>query len=333
MKQGSFTERALAVLLLIVSVFLVGCGQLEIEERAFPLALAVKPAKEEGLYEFSFFFEEAGTEGGGLYHMEDAVVKAAGYPQAFTHFGREQAAQLDDSHMQVVLLAQELLEDRAFLESFYGYFMKDDHFSWNTMVYLTDDDSAKPADLKEKTGGRLGTYLRDMAQSDEQERTAAVPTLGDLYKEWNNRARVLLIPILGESALPTVTRYRLLLQGEPGEVIGMDTARLLQLLDGRLKKFELQLPDGSVARMEGIRLKRERIGGRGDDERWRVTVCMECMPLNRVMLSGQARRALMEESGQLLREQLAQVQRWAPITGSRGQLVLPEYELKMSWVE
>lgn len=333
MKQGTFGERVLAVLLLIVSIFLVGCGQLEIEDRAFPLALSVQPAKEEGLYEFSFFFEETGTEGAGLYHWEDAVVKASGYPEAFTLFGREQAAQLDDSHMKVVLLDQKLLSDRAFLESFYGYFMKDDHFSWNTMVYLLDDESAKPEEVKTRTGGRLGTYLRDMAESDEQERTAAVPTLGDLYKEWNNRTEVLLLPILGGSALPSVTRYRLLVQSEPGEEVTMDTARLLQLLDGRLKKFQLELSDGTVVGMEGIHLKRERIGGRGENEQWRVTVSMECAPLNRVALSAQERRSLMDESRQLLEERLAQVQAFAPTVGSQGQLVVPEYEIKMNWVE
>ncbi len=333
MKQGTFGERALAVLLLIVSIFLVGCGQLEIEERAFPLALSVKPSEETGMYDFSFFFEEVNTDGSSLYHREDAVVKAAGYSQAFTLFGREQAAQLDDSHMKVVLLDERLLWNRAFLESFYGYFMKDDHFSWNTMVYLLNDQSAKPEKLKERTGGRLGTYLRDMAESDEQERTAAVPTLGDLYKEWNNHAEVLLLPILGESELPSVTRYRLLIQSEPGEEITMDAARLLQLLDGRLKKFQLQLTDGTVIGIDGIHLRRERVSGTGEAERWRVTVSMECAPENRVELSAAERRRLMDESGQLLKEQLADVQMWAPITGSAGRLVEPEYEIRMNWVE
>ena len=96
--------RIFAGLLALLSVLLTGCGQMEIEDRAFPLALAVTPADQEGLYDFSFFFEEMDTEGSSLYHKEDAVVTAAGYPQAFTLFGRTQPAGLDDSHMQVILL-------------------------------------------------------------------------------------------------------------------------------------------------------------------------------------------------------------------------------------
>lgn len=332
MRREAFARRASVALLFSLSVLLTGCGQLEIEDRAFPLALSVKPG-DDGLYEFSFFFEEVDTDGGGLYHMEDAVVKAAGYPQAFTLFGREQAAQLDDSHMKVVLLAQELLDDRAFLESFYGYFMKEDHFSWNTMVYLLDDESTEPGEMKEKTGGRLGTYLRNMAESDEQERTAAVPTLGELYKEWNNHTKVLLLPVLGESALPSVTHYRLLVQGEPGGEVSMDTARLLQLLDGRLKKFQMQLSDGTVVGMEGIHRKRERLGGRVTDEKWRVTLSMECTLQNRAGLSEKERIRLKNESGRLLRQKLSGIQMWVPVTGSEGQLVVPAYQIRMNWVE
>lgn len=333
MKLGVFGERCLAVLLLILSVFMVGCGQLEIEDRAFPLALAVSPAEEEGLYDFSFFFEEADSDGKGLYHREDACVRAAGYPQAFTIFGREQAAQLDDSHMKVVLLSEELLSDETFLDSFYNYFMKEDHFSWNTMVYLMDANSGKPEKLKEGTGGRLGTYLSDMAESDEQEKTASVPTLGDLYKEWNNHAKVLLLPVLGEGELPQVSHYRLLVQGEAGDEITVDAARLLQLLSGDLKKFQLQLSDGTVVGMEEIHLRRELLSGQGEEERWQVTLCMECEAENQVVLSDAARRRLMQESESLLRERIEQVREWAPVTGSNGSLVLPDYEIKLSWTE
>lgn len=333
MKLGAFGERCLAVLLLILSAFMVGCGQLEIEDRAFPLALAISPADEEGLYEFSFFFEEVDASGEGMYHREDAVVTASGYPQAFTVFGREQAAQLDDSHMKTVLLSEELLDDEAFLGSFYHYFMKEDHFSWNTMVYLTDEHSAEPKKLKESTGGRLGTYLCDMAESDEQEKTASVPTLGDLYKEWNNHARVLLLPVLGTSGLPTVSHYRLLVQGEMGDAITVDAARLLQLLGGKLKKLQLELSDGTIVGMEEIHLKRELLSRRGEAERWQVTLCMECETENQVGLSDAAQRRLMAESESLLRERLDQVQTWAPITGADGSLLIPDYEIKLSWVE
>ena len=317
-------------LLLLLAVFLTGCGQLEIEDRAFPLALAVTASEQEGLYDFSFFFEEMDTEGSSLYHKEDAVVTAAGYPQAFTLFGRTQPAGLDDSHMQVILLSEKLLDDDEFLESFYQYFMKENHFSWNTMVYLLDEHSIAPEDLKESTGGRIGTYLRDMAQSDEQEKTAGVPTLGDLYMEWNNHEKILLLPVLADNAPPSVDHYRMLVQDVPGESLTVDEACLLQFLRGDLEKMQLELADGTIVSLEDINERRTYVPAY---EIWQVTISMECEIENRVNTSEAERDRIMRESERVLREQIECVEQWAKATAADGQLVAPEYQIKMSWTE
>lgn len=322
--------RIICWLLVGLTAFLTGCSQLQIEDRAFPLALAITPAKQSGCYEFSFFFEEMDTGGSSLYHKEDAVVTAGGYPQAYTLFGRTQPAGLDDSHMQVLLLSEELLEDEEFLGSFYPYFLKEHHFSWNTMVYLLDKGSIAPEDLKESTGGRTGTYLRDMAQSDEQEKTAGVPTLGDLYMEWNNRESILLLPVLAESAPPAVDHYRLLVQGTPGSTLDVDEARLLQLLRGNLKKLQLELSDKTVVSLQSIRTSRNRDK---TSDRWQVTVQAECKAENRGKLSAVEREKLRRESERVLREQMKRVERWAPVRDANGQLVASEYEIKLTWME
>ena len=322
--------RIFAGLLAFLSVLLTGCGQMEIEDRAFPLALAVTPADQEGLYDFSFFFEEMDTEGSSLYHKEDALVTAAGYPQAFTLFGRTQPAGLDDSHMQVILLSEKLLNDDEFQESFYPYFMKEHHFSWNTMVYLLDEHSIAPEDLKESTGGRTGTYLRDMAQSDEQEKTAGVPTLGDLYMEWNNHEKILLLPVLAGGAPPSVDHYRMLVQGTTGESLAVDEARLLQFLRGDLEKMQLELEDGTIISLENINERRTYVPAY---EIWQVTISMECEIENRVKTSATERDRIMRESDRVLREQIKRVEQWAPVTAADGQPVSPEYQIKMFWTE
>lgn len=329
MRAGNRQMPLTACVLLLV-VFLTGCGQLEIEDRAFPLALAITPAQQEGLYDFSFFFEEMDMEGSSLYHKEDAVVTASGYPQAYTLFGRVQAAGLDDSHMQVILLSEELLRDEEFLESFYQYFMKEHHFSWNTMVYLLDAHSVAPEDLKESTGGRTGTYLRHMAQSDEQEKTAGVPTLGDLYMEWNNREKILLLPVLADSAPPSVDHYRMLVQGTPGETLTVDEARLLQFLRGDLKNMQLELSDGTIVCLENIRQNRTYVPAY---EIWQVTLRASCETQNRVALSASERGQIMRRSERLLREQLERVEQWAPVTDANEQLVVPEYQINLTWME
>lgn len=330
MRAGKNRVCALAGFLVILTGLLTGCGQLQIEDRAFPTALLIAPAQKNGMYEFSFFFEEMDTEGSSLYHKEDAVVTAAGYPQAFTLFGCTQAAGLDDSHMQVILLSEQLLDDVPFLESFYGCFQKEHHFSWNTMVYLTDEHSIAPEDLKESTGGRTGTYLRDMAQSDEQEKTASVPTLGDLYKEWNNREKILLLPVLADSRLPAVDHYRMLVRGEQGETLSVDEARLLQLLRGELKKMQLELTNGVVVGLENVRIRRTYVPAYDIRQ---VTLQAECKVENRVRLSETEREKIASESERVLWEQLQGVAQWAPVKDAQGELVLPEYQMNFTWME
>lgn len=330
MRMGKKQTYIFTGLLMLLSVCLTGCGQLEIEDRAFPLALAVTPAEQSGQYQFSFFFEETDTEGSSLYHKEDACVTAAGYPQAFTLFGRAQPAGLDDSHMQVILLSEKLLGDESFLQSFYEYFMNDHHFSWNTMVYLLDEHSIAPEDLKKSTGGRTGTYLRDMAQSDEQEKTAGVPTLGDLYKEWNNHEKILLLPVLADHAPPAVDHYRMLVKGAPGETLSADDARLLRFMNGDLKKMQLELSDGAVVALENIRTRRTYVPAY---DIWQVTIGAQCEVQNRVKLSAAERDRIMRESERLLQEQMGRVEQWAPIVDAHGQLVSPEYRTKLTWTE
>ena len=316
-----------SALLMMILGLLTGCGQLEIEDRAFPLALAITPAKTDGYYEFQFLFEEMDTEGSSLYHKEDAVVTATGYPQAFTMFGRVQAAGLDDSHMQVILLSEKLLDDESFLESFYGYFQKEHHFSWNTMVYLLDEDSVSPEDLRESTDNRTGTYLREMAQSDEQEKTAGVPTLGDLYKEWNNHETILLFPVLSGSTPPSVDHYRMLVQGKAGDTLSMDEARLLQFLRGDLKSMQLELSDGTIL---GISHIRRCCTSTDSDSGKKVTIRAACEVQNRVGLSEAAREQSIRAATRILNEKTELVREWAFVKDATGQPVLPEYEILLS---
>lgn len=320
----------MAGILCAIGIGLTGCGQLEIEERSFPLALAIEPGASDGSYDFTFFFEEMESAGSSLYHKENVRVTAGGYPQAYTTFGRTQAAQPDDSHMQVILLSEELLDEQEFLGFFYSYAMKEHHFSWNTMVYLTVADEKLAAELAEHTGDRPGSYLRDMAQSDEQEKTSGVPTLGDLYMECQNREKILLLPVLGGELPLHVDHYRLLVRGQARGSVDPDTARLIQLLQGKLKKMQLELADGTIMELNGIRSGREYVPQSG---RWLVTIRMEAVAQNRLQLSEMERERLREESLELLKKRLSPLLQWASVKDADGQLVQPRYVLDLQVLE
>jgi hypothetical protein len=178
------------------------CGSLEIEERAFPLALWIEPCGQEGLYEFSFFFEE--DTGEGEYVGEHMSLKADNYKSAYELFAQKEPYELDDTHMQAILLGEKIMKDDGFLCDFLETFQTEQHFAWNTVLYLASD-ALETAKLVEATDGRPGSYLKDMAEHDSKAgRTSH--TIGDLFVEWNNREGNLQLAVLGADA-PSVEKY------------------------------------------------------------------------------------------------------------------------------
>lgn len=320
----------MAGVLIAALLCLTGCGQLEIEERSFPLALAVTPAETQGSYDFTFFFEEMESAGSSLYHKDNVTVTASGYAQAYTKFGRMQPASPDDSHMQVILMSEELLQEQAFLDSFYNYAMKQHHFSWNTMVYLMENDTLEEEKLADHTGEHPGSYFMAMARSDEQEKTAGVPTLGDLYMERQNCEKVLLLPVLGDELPPYVDHYRLLVCGQEQQSVDPDTARLIQLLQGKLGRLQLELADGTMVELQEIRNRRSYLV---QEDRWCVTIHAGAVVQNRLELSQREQKKIRQESIALLQKRLSPLTMWAPVKAADGQLVQPKYEIDLQMLE
>ena len=148
--------------------------------------------------------------------------------------------------------------------------------------------------------------------------------------EWNNHEKILLLPVLADDAPPSVDHYRMLVQGVPGEALTVDEARLLQFLRGDLDKMQLELSDGTIVSLEDITERRTYVPAY---EIWQVTISMECEIENRINISVTERDRIMRESERVLREQIGRVEQWAPVTAADGQLVSPEYQIKMSWME
>lgn len=196
----------LSVVLLLSAALLGGCSRPQLEERAFPLALAVAPADRQGMYEFTFFFEDTALADAAMYHKENCCVTGTDYADAYDFFAGAQAAEPDDRHMQAVILSGRLLSDEDFLTEFVAYAVNAHHFSWNTRVYVLDepmDEGAEKAPdiadmqaLAESAGDHVGTYLSDVAQNLKRQGAGSVPTIGALYQELYNREGGVNLPLL-----------------------------------------------------------------------------------------------------------------------------------------
>ena len=94
--------------------------------------------------------------------------------------------------------------------------------------------------------------------------------------------------------------------------------------------MQLQLSDGTIVSLESIRLRRTYVSAY---EIWKVKISMECEIENRVQMPATERERIMGESERVLREQIGRVEQWAPVTDANGQLVQPEYEINLTWME
>ena len=117
---------------------------------------------------------------------------------------------------------------------------------------------------------------------------------------------------------------------EAGETFSVDETRLLQFLRGDLEKMQIELSDGTIISLEAIREQRTYVPAH---EIWQVKISMECEIENRIKTSATERERIMRESEGVLREQIRRVEQWASVTDARGQLVPPEYQINLTWME
>ncbi len=197
---------------LLAAALLGGCGQPQLEERAFPLALAVAPSDEQGMYGFSFFFEDTALADAAMYHKDNCCVTGRDYADAYEFFSHAQAAEPDDRQMQAIILSERLLSDQEFLRDFISDAVTQHHFSWNTRIYLVGDGAGgvDVQALSDGTGAHVGTYLSDIAENMERHGEGSVPTVGALYQELFDHEGELAVPLLQQGDIVYVKGWRTL---------------------------------------------------------------------------------------------------------------------------
>ena len=155
-------------LLILVSFFLMGCGTTELEERSFPMLVAIE--------------------------LEDGRVR---YREAFPKedtMGNLGAKEKDYNHLKVLVFEDDMLQNQNTYESVILEMTKKEQFPRNTYVCVMDDVE----DLFEMEKGLsqdLGTYLEEYIKLHEEKKDHLL-TLGDLMDEQANHVFVLYIPYL-----------------------------------------------------------------------------------------------------------------------------------------
>ena len=145
-----------------------GCSTTELEERCFPLLTAVEVENGKIRYRDAF-------------SKEDST-------------GQLGAKEKDYAHLKVLVLEEDLLEQKAQYEAMLDEQAETEAFPRNTYVcVIADVDDL--FEMEKNISQDLGTYLEEYLKKHEEKKDRLL-TLGDLLDEKQNQQMVLYLPYL-----------------------------------------------------------------------------------------------------------------------------------------
>lgn len=196
---------------------LSGCVTAELEERNFPIEMAVSDMEQ-----FDREWLNADESGNRM---------------------------VDYSHMKVILLDQKFLEDAENMDAFLEILEKKSDVPRNTYLAVAEDAEAV-LKLQKNMEESVGTYLEDYFENVSEIKKTAYPTLGMLYQEQENKMETLFIPYVEEvDQKPAVTKYYVWKRGEAEGILDGQTALLSFFTQNQMEEYALTLADGVDVRL------------------------------------------------------------------------------------
>ena len=197
-KQKRIIKRSALVLLLgCFMLQLAGCRQTELEERCFPLLVAVDYEDDEAKVTFCAGFPRAENSGGSTGQTSELQVsKASG--DTFAKSRQEYEKNLnkvpDYNHLKVLVLGEDFVDNPAAYDEMLDHLAKTEEFPRNTYVCMVEDVD-ELLELDEELPQDLGTYLEEYLNNHEAKKNRML-TLGDLLDEKENKEMILYAPYL-----------------------------------------------------------------------------------------------------------------------------------------
>lgn len=215
-KEGGRGMRTLGMtaLVLLSGSLLSGCGTAELEDRNFPIEMAVEDTDNVGA-------EWLNAENGG-----NRLV--------------------DYSHLKVLVLSRDFIEDEKAMSEFLSLMEQKNEVPRNTYLVVAEDAGAI-LDLEDTLGESVGNYLEQQFENVSQIKKQAYPTLGMLYQEVDNRSETLLIPFVKEEdGKPVVQQYYVWKRGRAAGSVESKKALLSFFTANNMDSYTLPLCGGEI---------------------------------------------------------------------------------------
>lgn len=200
---------ALALAFLGSMLLLEGCKSTELEDREFPVLLAVEDKED--------------------------------FERAWLDYKQSGNKRKDYNHLKVVLIEQSFFEDEKKLDRMLDMLEGEREVPWNAYVLVTDSCEALQK-AGEELSLPLGEYLEQMLENTSPVEQGKLPTLGMLYKERKNRMETLFLPYVKVwEKEPAVVAYEVWKRGAAAGMVDTDMALASYLIQNALEKETLLL--------------------------------------------------------------------------------------------
>ncbi|MDD6058576.1 MAG: GerAB/ArcD/ProY family transporter, partial [Clostridiales bacterium] len=207
-------QLSVLALFLLSSTLLCGCNTAELEERSFPIELGIADTD-------SFAKEWLNVNQAG-----NRVV--------------------DYSHLKVMLLEKELLENEESMEELLELLEEKADMPRNTYIVATENLKAMMEQTGED-GESVGNYLEQFFENVSEVKKRMYPTLGMLYQEKENRCETLFIPVVGtEDGVPVVQKYFVWKRGRAAGMTESAAALLSCFTQNGMEAYTLVLSEGAI---------------------------------------------------------------------------------------
>lgn len=206
-----------ALCILITFALLSGCNTPELEDRNFPIEAAIDDTEE-----FAADWLDA----------ENAGSRVADY-----------------SHLKVIIIGRQFLEDEEAMEEFLDFFEKKTEIPRN--AYLAAAENAGDiVQLSGDLGESVGTYLEELFENVSEIDKKAFPTLGAMYQEKENRQETLFIPFIKEAdKKPALDHFFAWKRGKPAGDVDQAAAQLAFFTEGDMESYMALLKDAGYVRL------------------------------------------------------------------------------------
>jgi len=181
--------------LLLCNLF--GCGATELEERCFPMVVAVGYEDNGQGVTYEIGFPRVGTSG-----EKEPLINEIQVPQVFQEsfekskeeYEKHLNKEADYNHLKVLVLEESFIEHKTMYNEMLDVLAKTEDFPRNTYICVVDN-IGELMKIEENLPQDLGTYLEEYLNNHEEKKQHIV-TLGDLLDEKENKELELMIPFL-----------------------------------------------------------------------------------------------------------------------------------------